>query len=239
MFYLLGYFVSYVNVTNIPIGATESRWSFSSPLSVASCSAPSRSPLHSRRYTTQSKWAASTWAASAERDTAETLTGLTRHVKRNFTLPICPVNNRKWSPTDVNTFHWLFCVNQSEHATNRKPLFQQTFCLKHAIQSLSVREQAQMDVLSLSRDTACRGRCNTHTHRVLTSICKKKLFCKKLFFAPKKCVCLLFGFTRGNTIAKEKKLFHDISFSCMKPSGREKVLAGEFPHQFHSYGAQE
>lgn len=141
----------------------------------------------------------------------------------------------------MNTFHRLFCVNQSEHATNRKPLFQQTFCLKHAIQSLSVREQAQMDVLSLSRDTACRGRCNTHTHthRVLTSICKKN-YSAKNFFSPPRNVFVFYSVSREEIqLQKKKKLFHDISFSCMKPSGREKVLAGEFPHQFHSYGAQE
>lgn len=48
----------------VPMGATESRWSFNSPLSVASCSAPSRSPLQRWRYTTESKCPASRWPSS-------------------------------------------------------------------------------------------------------------------------------------------------------------------------------
>lgn len=33
-----------------------------------------------------------------------------------------------------------------------------TFCLEHVVQSCSVREQAQVHVLSLAWDAACRGR---------------------------------------------------------------------------------
>lgn len=132
----------------------------------------------------------------------------------------------------MNTFHRLFCVNQSEHATNRKPLFQQTFCLKHAIQSLSVREQAQMDVLSLSRDTACRGRCNTHTHRVLTSICKKN-YSAKNFFSPPRNVFVFYSVSREEIqLQKKKNYFMTFLFHVWNRVGEKKFWQENFHISF-------